>query len=207
MSTFRYLSHPRVQIDPAVPVPEWGLSDEGRRQAAAMLHQPWVATIGRLVCSPERKARETAELLAENLGIELEVRDGTGEIDRSATGFVPAERHEQLADRCFALPDESADGWEPAASAQARIVGALADLLVDTGPEVAVVGHGGVGTLLWCHLAGVSIDRRHDQPGQGHHWAFDRSEQRVLHGWRPLDVPTVDDESSAQPEESDVAGT
>ena len=52
--------------------------------------------------------------------------------------------------------------------------------------DVAIVSHGGVGTLLLCHLKGTAIHRAEDQPGQGHWYAFDRDTRAVLHGWRPL---------------------
>lgn len=187
MAVLRYLTHPDVDIDPDVAVSEWSLSEQGRSRAVAMLFQPWIGSITRVVSSDERKALDAATLLADHLHVDVEVRPGTGEIDRSSTGFVPHERHEALADAFFARPTASAAGWETADAAQRRIVAATADLLVDDGSDVAVVGHGGVGTLLWCHLTGHSIDRRHDQPHQGHHWAYDLAEARMAHEWRPID--------------------
>ena len=191
MAVLRYLSHPQVTVDPDVPVPRWSLSPEGRRRVEIMAEeQPWVATLGRVVSSGETKARQTARLLARRLGpdVEVEVRPETGEIDRSATGFVSPGEHEELADALFAQPEVSARGWERAVDAQARMVAALADLLDPATPaDIAVVGHGGVGTLWWCHLAGLAIDRRHDQPGQGHHWALDLTTGRPIHPWRPID--------------------
>lgn len=191
MALLRYVSHPQVQVDPAVPVPRWSLSAAGRERVERMLIQPWLAAVGRILSSPEAKAVETAELLAHHLDLTVEVRERTGEIDRSATGFVAPERHEALAEACFARPDRSADGWERAIDAQTRIVAALADVLGAPGgeqqPDLVVVGHGGVGTLLYCHLAGLAIDRRHDQRGQGHYWTYDRSSGDVLHPWVPVD--------------------
>ena len=189
MSHLVYVSHPNVHIDPTVPVPEWGLSAEGRRRTRLMLGHDWTASIGRVVSSPERKAIETADLIASHLGLEVEVRARSGEIDRSSTGFVPHDRHEALAGRLFGEPDLSADGWETARAAQHRIVTELADLLIDDGPDVVVVGHGGVGTLLLCHVAGLDISREHDQPGQGHCWVLDRTTGRLLHRWRAIDDP------------------
>ena len=83
-----------------------------------------------------------------------------------------------LADECVARPDVSARGWEPAAVAQMRIARALGDLLHAPG-ETVVMGHGGVRTLWYCHLAGIPIDRRWDQPGQGHWFSVARG--RPLH--------------------------
>ncbi len=186
----RYITHPDVIVDPDVPVTRWGLSDLGRRRARAMLDQPWVASIGRVVSSTETKALETADILAEFLGLEVETRPGIGENDRTATGFVPPAAFEALADAFFAEPHQSVRKWERAVDAQARIVAGLADLLTPVGEhDVAVIGHGAVGTLWYCHLAGRPIDRRHDQRGQGHYFTVDLLGSRVLHSWRPIDDP------------------
>ncbi|MFT7649139.1 MAG: broad specificity phosphatase PhoE [Candidatus Poriferisodalaceae bacterium] len=192
MSVLRYISHPAVNIDPDVPVPDWGLSPEGQLQAEAMLEQPWVASITRIISSSERKALEAAEVLANYLELEVEIRPETGETDRSSTGYVSDKRHEALADQFFASPTESAEGWETALDAQLRMVDALRDLIrrpprneTRLG-DVAVIGHGGVGTLLMTHLAGLETSREHDQPGAGHYWSLNRRTGDVLHHWLPI---------------------
>lgn len=196
MSLFRYISHAEVVKDPDVPVPRWSLSPVGRRRVEALADQPWMGSVGRLVSSDETKAVEAATILGQRLGLDVEVRPATGETDRSATGYVSEARHSALAARYFADPQRSADGWETAAAGQRRVVEALADLFGRPSepppdpdrPDVAVVGHGGVGTLLWCHLAGLAIDQAHDQPGQGHYWTWDRRTANMVNGWHPIDA-------------------
>ncbi len=58
----------------------------------------------------------------------------------------------------------------------------------DSHGDIAIVSHGGVGTLLLCHLASWAIDRAHDQPGAGggNYFAFGE-DRAVAHGWRPID--------------------
>lgn len=191
MSVLRYITHPNVDIDPHRPVPQWGLSALGRGRAQAMLDQPWLESIDHIIRSTETKAMETAELIAIRLDLTVDVRPSSGETDRMATGYVERERHELLADRFFSEPDVSADGWERANDAQRRIVDAVIDVLGEPNDaaarNVAIVGHGAVGTLLMCHLDRRAISRVHDQPGQGHYWSYDRSAKRLLHGWRRLD--------------------
>lgn len=81
---------------------------------------------------------------------------------------VPQDRHEALADRFFAEPDRSADGWETARAAQARVLADLRRALAESrAGDTLVVGHGGVGTPILCHFAGLAPSRRHGQPAGG----------------------------------------
>jgi broad specificity phosphatase PhoE len=138
-------------------------------------------------CSEERKAVEAAAILGERLALTPRTLRELGENDRSATGFLEPAVFEATADRFFAEPEHSIDGWEPAAAAQRRIVAAVEHVLAETvAGDVAIVAHGGVGTLLQCALRGVPITRALDQPGQGHWFAFERDSRRVLHGWKPV---------------------
>jgi len=184
-----YITHPQVQIDANVPVPEWGLSEIGRARALAMLEQPWVGSIRRLVSSAERKAIETAETLARQLGLTVEVRERMHENDRSATGFLPPPEFEAVADRFFANPHKSIRGWERAIDAQQRIVSEVEAVLdAAVGGDIAFVGHGGVGTLLLLSLSNREISREADQPaGGGNYFAYDIGARSILHGWRPID--------------------
>jgi broad specificity phosphatase PhoE len=82
-------------------------------------------------------------------------------------------------------------GWEPATVAQERIVGAIEAILSQADDvDVAIIGHGGTGALLYCHLAGRPIDRRYDQPAtNGGNWfAFNGASRQFLNnGWRSID--------------------
>ena len=189
MGVLRYVSHPEVSVDPSTPVPRWSISDVGRERATAGSTRSWATGIDRIVSSPETKAIETAGILGAAADIEYEIRDGIGEIDRSSTGYVSHERHEELADELFARPDASAAGWERAVDASARMIRHLDDLTQPDSPgHVVIVGHGGVGTLLLCHLAGFGIARARDQPRGGCHWAWDTTDQRLLHDWTHIDA-------------------
>ena len=184
-----YITHPQVQIDANVPVPRWGLSDVGRARAVTMLDQPWVGPIRRIVSSAERKAIDTAEILARHLHLAVEVREKMHENDRSATGFLPPPEFEAVADQFFANPHKSVRGWERAIDAQQRIVSEVEAVLGgDEAGDIALVGHGGVGTLLLLSLSGREISREADQPaGGGNYFAYDIGARRVLHDWRPID--------------------
>jgi broad specificity phosphatase PhoE len=189
MSIVRYLTHPQVQIDPAVPVPQWGLSPVGRVRTETAAHASWLANTTQIISSGERKAIETAEIIAGRLGLMIEIREAMHENDRSATGFLKPVEFEAVADQFFAEPHLSVRGWERAVDAQARIVREAEAVLARNRPgDVLFVGHGAVGTLLFCHIAGHPIDRAYDQPaGGGHCFAFAKEGRRVLHPWRRME--------------------
>lgn len=194
----RFLTHPQVCVDPATPVPQWDLSDVGRARAEALRGAPFLAGTTSIWSSTEVKAIRTAELIAAELfagGIPHLVREDLGENDRSATGFVPPQEFEALADAFFAHPEESVRGWATAADEQRRIVAAVDAVLTDERSghgDIAVVAHGGVGTLLLCHLLGRPITRELDQPGQGHYFSIDRDTREVQHRWLPLEELAVE---------------
>lgn len=63
--------------------------------------------------------------------------------------------------------------------------------ILDKAPagDNAVIGHGAVGMLLWCALAGKPIGRRYDQRSSGNYFRVDRRERAVLGAWEPIAPP------------------
>ncbi len=180
-----YACHPEVAMDPAVPVPRWHLSDVGvhrMRTFAATQQRPdavWAST--------ECKAIEAAGIVAARFGLPVQVHPGLDENDRSSTGYLPPDQFQAAADAFFAAPDLSYQGWERAVDAQARVAAAW-DGIVGMPGRIVIVGHGGTGTLLMCHLAKLPISRAHDVPRQGCYWAWDLSAGQLVHGWRALET-------------------
>jgi broad specificity phosphatase PhoE len=189
MNVVRYLTHAQVKIDPAIPVPSWGLSEIGRARTEAVGSTRQLSRTTQIISSGERKAIETAEIIAARLNVAVEVRQAMHENDRSATGFLVPDEFQAVADQFFARRQISVRGWERAVDAQSRIVREVEHVLARDEPgDILFVGHGGVGTLLYCYYSGVAIDRAHDQPaGGGCFFAFTRERRRVQHSWRPLE--------------------
>lgn len=183
-----FITHPEVEIDPAIPVTRWRLSERGLARMAAFVASDALDGVGEVWASGETKAIQAAELLAARFGLPVHIHEGLGENDRSATGFLPPAEFDAVADAFFARPDESVRGWETATAAQRRVVGAVNDVLIArrSGGDLAIVAHGGVGTLLLCAFERLPIAREHDQPHQGCYWRFDAVTRWVVHRWRPI---------------------
>lgn len=189
-----YVTHPQVKIDPNVPVPQWGLGQEGEQRARAFAARGIVPAGSVIFSSAETKAMELAEILAAPLGGRVTADHQMGENDRSATGFLPPDRFEAMADRFFAEPMVSADGWERAIDAQQRIVTAVRTALASAPPGAPVIfcGHGAVGTLLKCHVGGRDIARgqdqsRHANRGGGNCFSFDLNGMRLGCEWTAME--------------------
>jgi len=203
MRTFYLISHPNVVISRDVPVPHWPLSERGRSRMRAGLQQPWVKDVVAIYSSTEQKAMDGAGILGEHLSLPFTAIHELGENDRSATGFLPGEEFERVADEFFANPQTSVRGWERAVDAQARMVKAVEQVAGleqarakrggvagEEAEAVAIVSHGAVGTLLYCHVTGQAISRRWDQPpnGGGNWFRFTLTPREAFDRWQPLDV-------------------
>jgi broad specificity phosphatase PhoE len=189
--TARYLTHPQVQIDPTIPVPQWSLSPIGAARVGQLANNLG-SLLGttRIVSSDETKAIETAEPIAVALGITLEIRAKMHENDRSATGFLVPDEFERVADAFFANPEQNVRGWESAVDAQRRIMDEVATCIAShEAGDILFVGHGGVGTLLMCALRNLPIDRQFDQgPGGGGCWFEFDSDGGLPTGWLPIEA-------------------
>lgn len=144
-----------------------------------------------IYCSTEQKAIDGARILAEHLSLPFTPIAELGENDRSATGFLPPQEFERVADEFFAHPDVSVRGWERAVDAQSRVVRAVEQVVTGdrASGSIAIVSHGAVGTLLYCQLAGQQIERRWDQPpnGGGNYFRFTLAPRATHSWWKPID--------------------
>ena len=188
MTTSYLVNHPEVMIDPAVAVPEGGLSEGGFERIRAFCRRDdMLAGVTDVFVSGERKALDCARTLEALRGTRFSIDSDLGENDRSSTGYVAPPRFWTLVDALFADPSHSVEGWERSSDAQARIVAAVRRCIAGRAGsgDVMFFSHGGVGTLLLCALSGHPISRRLGQPiaGGGCFFAFETETLQLLHGW------------------------
>lgn len=186
-----YITHPDVIVDLSVPVARWRLSEKGRLRMSAMLSQTWVKEVSHIYSSTEQKALDGAKILSAHLGLTAMAREDLGENDRTSTGYLEQEAFLEHVRKFFASPDESIGGWEPAAVAQTRVVDAIKGIasIHDVDAHIAVIGHGGVGSLLLTSLLRRLVSMEQEQPGKtgGNYFVFDAADWSLVHGWRPID--------------------
>lgn len=190
-----YITHPEVVIDPDMPTPRWGLSAKGRARAQAFAARHLLPAGTRFYASSERKALDLAEILAAAHGGTVISASRMDENDRSSTGFLAGAAFEEAVRELFGRPHSSYRGWERAVDAQSRIVAAVRTAFAETPPETPLVlcGHGCVGTLLKCYLAGRPIALVEDQrqmaaPGGGNVLVIDRERFALVSDWVAMEA-------------------
>lgn len=190
MATIFFLTHPEVVIDPAIPIPDWRLSDVGRTRMERFVGQAQSQGLAAAYSSAERKATDGAAIAAVALGVPHRIDPELGENDRSSTGYLAPAEFWQVVEVFFDRPDESVRGWETARAAQTRIVRAMKRLVGgEQAPgDILVVSHGGVGRLLAAHLQGVEIGQedRPEHPGGGCWLEIDRETLRIRRTWQSI---------------------
>jgi broad specificity phosphatase PhoE len=135
--------HSLPELDPALPAEEWRLSEEGRRrcgQLAARLREHAPTAI---VSSTEPKARETAELVGAELGLDVQASAALRESARRTVPWQAPDELRRSIRTLFERPDEVVYGEESASAALARFSAAVDGL--DEG--TVVVSHGTVISL------------------------------------------------------------
>jgi broad specificity phosphatase PhoE len=141
---------------PEVPASQWRLSETGRQRCLLLAKRLAGYRPQAIVASVEPKAVETAQLVAAQLGIAVEVGAGLHEHDRREVGWLPAAAFEAAVAALFAHPDVLVMGSETATQARERFARAVEAVLQrHTAGNVVIVAHGTVIALFVAAVAGI----------------------------------------------------
>lgn len=138
------------------PANTWRLSEEGRRRAQRLAEQLKDFQPEVLVSSKEPKAKETAEIIAGLLQLEMQVVEGLHEHDRSNVPYLSAEVFHASVHEFFLKPAELVFGRETGNQAYTRFYRAVHSVLsTHRDKTVVIVTHGTVLSLFVSRLTGV----------------------------------------------------
>lgn len=142
-----------------------GLSDEGREQvrAAAEWLKRTAADIDAVIVSPVRRTMESAEIIAAELGHEIEVEPGFAEMEFGTwdglTFSEVAEKHKDELDAWLGSLDVAPGGGESFREVQTRVLAGLDRLLeAHAGRTVVVVSHVTPIKTLVSHVVGAPLE-------------------------------------------------
>lgn len=117
--------HGRPAIDPDKPSTTWPLCPDGREAVQALAGRIAAYSPVAVLSSPEPKARETAEIIAERLGLGVEIDARLHEHKRPNFAFGSEEAFRQRIAEVFADPAKPTGGVESVDQACARLAAAL----------------------------------------------------------------------------------
>lgn len=146
------IRHAMPEVERGVASKLWGLGDAGREDCVLLAHALPRDVAPRIWTSDERKARETADVLALRLGLDVHVDARLAEVDRPT---IWDREYRDVAAAYLAGTVEP--GWESPEAVRARFREAVDEAVVDAaGKEVIIVDHG-LAMALWASTV-VSMD-------------------------------------------------
>lgn len=152
-----FVKHSLPEIVENLPAREWRLSSAGRERAQRLAERVSRFQPEMIVSSVEPKAKETAEIVANHLGLEFQVMLDLHEHDRSTTPYLSRVEFESVVQEFFQEPNELVFGSETANQAHERFCNAVNGGLNSHGDKtIVIVSHGTVISLFVARLIGVS---------------------------------------------------
>src|SRR6476620_2300204 len=139
------------------PANTWELSEEGRLRAQRLAEELESFEPEVIVSSDEPKAKETAEIVASHLRLNVQTACSLREHDRSTVPYLSHNVFQASMRDFFQEPDQLVFGNETANQAHARFYRAVHSILNENrNKTVVIVTHGTVISLFVSRLTGSS---------------------------------------------------
>ena len=148
-----FLRHAETKVNLSTPAREWPITKDGVLLVKELVASEKISEIDGIVHSSEGKAKQTAEVFAEGLDVQMYQLSGLDELARNHEGKLNDEEYRERVHRTLSDQEKSAPGWESAASALKRFEDAVrkVDIMFHR-KNVLIVTHGIVLTLYFCKL-------------------------------------------------------
>ena len=149
------LRHAETKVDFSTPVRDWPITVNGTEQARALAKSKAFSAIDGIIHSSEGKARQTAEVFAEGLDVQMYQISGLDELYREHEGILTNEEYRDRVRRTLIDPDRAVPGWESGTSALDRFEDSVKKIdIMFHQKNVLIISHGIVLTLYFCKLKG-----------------------------------------------------
>src|SRR5262245_33523417 len=149
MRVLHLVRHGPVVVDLARPSSQWDLAPGALETITPLARKVRHAGFRRVVTSIQRKAVQTARVLAEELGTSVESRPGLEEHHRLGEQRIDSDEafHKTISE-FFARSTVVVFGTESALMAVERFHRAVQDVMMETDNDELIVSHGTVISLL-----------------------------------------------------------
>jgi broad specificity phosphatase PhoE len=135
---------------------DWKLSDEGCIRAGRLAERLIPFRPDVIVSSKEPKAKETAQIIADKVSLQLSLAEDLHEHDRSNTPYLSPANFQDSIREFFEKPTQLVFGCETAEQAYTRFCHATNSIMEKyVNKTIAVVSHGTVISLFVSRLTGI----------------------------------------------------
>jgi broad specificity phosphatase PhoE len=149
------IRHSLPEIKKDLSAREWRLSEQGKARAGRLADILQSHGFDLIATSHEPKALETAQILADQYGLNLQLIPGLHEHERKTTPYLSRSEFEAVIRRFFEEPGIFVFGEETADQAHERFSGAVHSILSgNKNSKIAIVSHGTVISLFISRLTG-----------------------------------------------------
>ena len=158
MAKIFVVRHGETEILSNLPSDQWKLKDGSFDVIKTMLKDVDITDTHVIYYSPLAKAKDTAQIISEILGLSLVERQCLREVERYFS-FVDKEIFETRLAEYFSGDNDR--NFESIGNARDRIISCLKSLIAGSpGKSILIVSHGMIITLLYSHLLGVPLGYR-----------------------------------------------
>ena len=148
-----FLRHAETNVDPSLPAHVWSISEEGIRKTRELAKSSVFAEVQGIIHSSEWKARQTADVLAESLRVDLYELPEFDELHRQGEPLLSNRDYRLHVRETLTDWEHSHHGWESGRDALQRIsegVKRIGIMFYDK--TILVVSHGIVMSLYFSRL-------------------------------------------------------
>jgi len=144
--TITLIRHSISLVSSRAPITLWGLTDEGIKQAQALVDDPDISSLDVLYSSLQTKALETALILAKPNAIPIRTHPGIREITSFTNKYYDRDEYERLENDFYAEEIERIADGETATEALNRFKAAIDEFrnLSMGMNRIGIVSHGNI---------------------------------------------------------------
>jgi len=185
MTRLIYITHPETIINPQVPIRQWQISKNGKKQINHLLQLSFWKDMDVMYSSNEGKALHTAQEIENHcVHVKFPMPFGNEDLSEVERIFLRKKEYENTLKAFYSHPDKSSSGWETANDAAERTIRVISQIMEENSDKtVAIIGHGIVGALLVCFLKKKAPTEQEIQKKLGSLIHIDWDNKKVLSEW------------------------
>jgi len=140
---FYHLRHAETKLDETIPVSKWILSENGQKQAEALVEKEIFSKIDVIIVSKENKAYQTALPLAKALNLPINQFAELNELTRDEEDHLSYEEYQEYVNKTLSNIHKPVGKWESGIDALTRFSKKIEEINSSyTKKNILVITHG-----------------------------------------------------------------